>query len=117
MSSLNSVFVRGAAVAGASVVALAVSAFVAGGPALAQTASDAPNATPAVQPGPAAATVQPSPQPAAAPTGSPTDTSATVGPNGVQVVASQPVPDTPANRAAYGQPLSHAGKRSKPNGD
>jgi hypothetical protein len=32
-------------------------------------------------------------------------------------VASQPVPDTRANRAAFGQPLSRAGKRTAPIGD
>ena len=42
---------------------------------------------------------------------------ATVGANGAQVIASQPVPDTPANRAAFGQPLSHAGKHTKPAGN
>ncbi|HZZ90585.1 MAG TPA: hypothetical protein VFE13_19835, partial [Caulobacteraceae bacterium] len=41
----------------------------------------------------------------AAPTGAAANTSTTVGANGNQVIASQPVPDTPANRAAYGKPL------------
>jgi hypothetical protein len=50
-------------------------------------------------------------------TGAAANTSATVGPNGTQVIASQPVPDTPANRAAFGQPLSHAGKHTKPAGN
>jgi hypothetical protein len=33
------------------------------------------------------------------------------------VVASQPVPDTKANREAFGQPLSRAGKRTKAAGN
>lgn len=36
---------------------------------------------------------------------------------GTDVVSNGPVPDTPANRAKYGQPLSHAGKISKPAGN
>jgi hypothetical protein len=35
----------------------------------------------------------------------------------VQVIASQPVPDTPENRAKYGQPLSRAGRHTKPAGN
>lgn len=54
---------------------------------------------------------------AVAPTGAGTETSAIVNGQTVQVIASQPVPDTPENRAKYGQPLSHAGKRSKPIGN
>ena len=38
-------------------------------------------------------------------------------PAGPTMIASQPVPDTPANRAAFGQPLSRAGKRTAPIGD
>jgi len=45
------------------------------------------------------------------------DTSANVTASGTQVIASQPVPDTPANRAAYGQPMSRAGKHTAPTGD
>ena len=33
------------------------------------------------------------------------------------LVANAPVADTPANRAKYGQPLSHAGKRTAPAGN
>jgi len=36
---------------------------------------------------------------------------------GVQVIAAQPVPDTPANRAKYGAPMSHAGRRTAPTGN
>jgi hypothetical protein len=35
----------------------------------------------------------------------------------VQTVTNGPVPDTPENRAKYGQPMSHAGKRSAPVGN
>jgi hypothetical protein len=59
----------------------------------------------------------PAPADQAAPTGGAANASATVDSNGVQVIASQPVPDTPANRAAYGQPLSRAGKRTAPKGN
>lgn len=34
-----------------------------------------------------------------------------------QVITNGPIPDTPENRARYGQPLSHAGKRSAPVGN
>jgi hypothetical protein len=34
-----------------------------------------------------------------------------------QVIASAPVPDTPANRAAYGQPLSNGGRRTAASGN
>jgi hypothetical protein len=36
---------------------------------------------------------------------------------GTDVVSNGPVPDTPENRAKYGQPLSHAGKMTKPIGN
>jgi hypothetical protein len=55
--------------------------------------------------------------PNGAETGAAANTSANVGPGGSDVIASQPVPDTPANRAAYGQPMSRAGKRTAPTGD
>jgi hypothetical protein len=38
-------------------------------------------------------------------------------PQGPTLVASQPVPDTPQNRAQFGQPLSRAGKLTAPIGD
>ena len=50
-------------------------------------------------------------------TGAASNTSADVASGGVQVIASQPVPDTRANRAKYGQPMSHAGKHTAPTGD
>jgi hypothetical protein len=43
--------------------------------------------------------------------------SASVAADGTQVIASQPVPDTPANRAKYGKPMSNAGKRTPATGD
>jgi len=59
------------------------------------------------------------PSTGAAPTGAAANTSAnvTTDANGVQVIASQPVPDTPANRKAYGKPLSMTGKRTPPIGN
>ena len=55
--------------------------------------------------------------PPAAQTAAGTETSAVVNGQTVQVIASPPVPDTPENRAKYGQPLSRAGKRTKPIGN
>jgi hypothetical protein len=34
-----------------------------------------------------------------------------------RLVTNGPVPDTPANRARYGKPLSHAGKKTPPSGN
>jgi hypothetical protein len=34
-----------------------------------------------------------------------------------QLITNGPVPDTPQNRARYGQPLSHAGKATAPKGN
>jgi len=47
------------------------------------------------------------PSPEMAPTGAASDTSASV-----SATQMQPIPDTPENRAAYGAPLSNAGKRT-----
>jgi hypothetical protein len=49
-----------------------------------------------------------------APVGAAANTSATVAGD---VIASAPVPDTPANRKLYGQPLSRAGKMTRPRGN
>ena len=57
------------------------------------------------------------PADANAQTGGAANASATVDASGNQVIASQPVPDTPANRAAFGQPLSPAGKHTAPKGN
>jgi hypothetical protein len=46
-----------------------------------------------------------------------TSANVTTDANGTQVIASQPVPDTPANRKAYGKPLSMTGKRTPPAGN
>jgi hypothetical protein len=43
--------------------------------------------------------------------------SAAVSPTGPTVIASAVVPDTPANRARYGKPLSAAGRRTWAIGD
>ena len=59
----------------------------------------------------------PSASPATAQVGTAANTSTTVDANGTQVIASQPVPDTPANRRAFGAPLSHAGKHTAPRGN
>ena len=57
------------------------------------------------------------PDTATAPVRAAANTSTTVDASGNQVIASQPVPDTPANRAAFGAPLSHAGKHTAPKGN
>jgi hypothetical protein len=59
----------------------------------------------------------PPPADPSATTGAATDTSATVDANGVIWHAAQPIPDTPANRAADGQPMSRTGRLTKPIGD
>jgi hypothetical protein len=35
----------------------------------------------------------------------------------VDIIASRPVPDTPANRARYGGPMSNAGRMTRPAGN
>jgi len=53
-----------------------------------------------------------------APTGAEADTAATVSaPAEASGAAMQPIPDTPDNRAAYGAPLSNAGKRTNAAGN
>ena len=46
-----------------------------------------------------------------------TPVSATTDATGAQVVSNGPVPDTPANRAKYGKPMSHAGRHTAPAGN
>jgi hypothetical protein len=46
-----------------------------------------------------------------------TPASATTDASGAQVVSNGPIPDTPANRAKYGKPMSHAGRHTQPAGD
>ena len=72
------------------------------------------NAAPAPSPDMSAA--PPTAETGAAATGTASNTSATTA-GGANVVASQPVPDTKANREAFGQPLSRAGKRTKAAGN
>lgn len=79
-----------------------------------QTGTDQMNAPAEQNPPPAAADTS---GPPTAQTAVGTETSAVVNGQSVQVVSSQPVPDTPENRAKYGQPLSRAGKRTKPIGN
>ncbi|MFT4934114.1 MAG: putative surface protein with fasciclin (FAS1) repeats [Pseudoalteromonas distincta] len=53
-----------------------------------------------------------------APTGAEADTATTVAdPTEASVATMQPIPDTPENRAAYGAPLSNAGKRTNAAGN
>jgi len=52
---------------------------------------------------------------APAPTAVPADAAAVT--FSTEVVASAPVPDTPQNRARYGQPMSNAGKHTAPRGN
>ncbi|MGZ3378219.1 MAG: hypothetical protein ACXU8S_16620 [Phenylobacterium sp.] len=86
-----------------------------GGAAYAQQPATAP-ATPA--PAATASTYA-----TAAPTGTATSTSvtATDPATGASVTntltTNGPVPDTPENRAKYGQPMSHAGKHTAPKGN
>jgi len=57
------------------------------------------------------------PPPVAPATDTTTRLYAAAGPGGTQVTANAPIPDTPENRAKYGQPLSRAGKRTAAAGD
>ena len=96
------------------ITAFVAVAVLAGGAAAAQPApSLAPLATPdkfAAEPMPAYETSAPAVG---------VNASATLGADGVKriVVANAPVADTPENRAKYGQPLSHAGKRTAARGN
>jgi hypothetical protein len=99
----------------------AAAASLIAGAALAQ-ATSSPDAAAASGPPPAtdnsaSGATNNAPPPAAASTGAGTETSAVVNGQTVQVIASAPVPDTPENRAKYGQPLSRAGKRTAPKGN
>jgi hypothetical protein len=99
---------------------IATAACLIGAAAYAQpTSTDQTPPTPGDQSMPQASPPAPSSDVAAPPaqTGAATNTSATVSSGGTEVIASQPVPDTPANRAAYGAPLSHAGKHTAPKGN
>lgn len=50
-------------------------------------------------------------------TARPATSASTVNANGVIVVSSPPVPDTPANRALFGGPMSNAGVHTSPIGN
>jgi len=100
---------------------IATAACLFGAAAYAQPATT-DQAPPADQAAPPAASsdmnAPPPPMPdTTAPVGAAANTSTTVDANGNQVIASQPVPDTPANRRAFGAPLSHAGKHTAPKGN
>jgi hypothetical protein len=101
---------------------MATAACLIGATAYAQTdnSSQAPQQPPPQSSMPADQSAAPADQGAAAPADAPTagaNASATVDSGGNQVIASQPVPDTKANRTAYGAPLSRAGKRTAPAGN
>lgn len=72
--------------------------------------SDASDAMAAPAQAESGATTEASPE--MAPTGADSDTSARV-----SATQMQPIPDTPENRAAYGAPLSNAGKRTDAEGN
>lgn len=101
-----------------------LAACLAGGLAAAQTTPAPPPASSGTQPGtPGEATPSaPAPTENAAPapaSAAGTNASVTVDANGDRhiLVASPPVPDTAENRARYGGPLSHAGRRTDPAGN
>jgi hypothetical protein len=92
-----------------------------------------PTSAPSTPPAPAPAAAPPAPQDQSAPAAADRATQAsanttkpanatvavTVDANGLRhlVISSPPVPDTPENRAKYGQPLSNAGRQTKPAGN
>ena len=108
--------------------ALAALAFAAQ-PAAAQTAASAQDQSTQAQPAqqaasPASATIgdpaagpgsPANPIPQSSPT--PVDQAAQLKAGDSSVVSNGPVPDTRANRAKYGQPMSNAGKRTRPAGN
>ena len=98
----------------------AAAASLIGGLAFAQDMSQGAPASPDTQPAPQADTSAQAPAPDNAPvasTGGRRETSATVDGRTVTVVSNAPIPDTPENRAKFGQPMSRAGKRTKPAGN
>jgi hypothetical protein len=101
-------------------LALAASALMAGAAAAQPTSSTDPAAPDTSVQTPADTTTadhMPMTAPAASTTAA--DVAATTGQPVVhtQLVTMQPIPDTPENRAKYGQPLSRAGKRTAPAGN
>jgi len=97
----------------------AAAASLIGGLAYAQGMSQsAPSADQSAPPADTASTQSPpADNGAVAQTGVRRETSATVDGRVVTVVSNAPIPDTPENRAKFGQPLSRAGKRTKPAGN
>jgi hypothetical protein len=86
----------------------------------AQASDPAPSAAPPVQaagmPGPDQPAFRSTPMVVTAATAPPAQIQAlAAGAN--QIVTNGPIPDTPANRARYGKPLSHAGRKSAPAGN
>jgi len=97
---------------------LLITAFAAGlaGPLAAHAQQVNPPATDAPPAAPAAAPIDAAPPAAAIPaTQAAMPASATT--DAAQVVSNGPVPDTPANRAKYGKPMSHAGRHTAPAGN
>ena len=94
-----------------------------GPPAAGEAAAPADQGQPPAAPPPAdqgqapAAAPMAAPGDQAAPAATGPESSAQVAQPGTQVVASQPVPDTPDNRSKYGAPLSRAGKHTKAAGN
>ena len=74
----------------------------------------APPAAGPVNPEPATAAPDASLAPAAA---APIERAPAASLGGTDVISSGPVPDTAANRAKYGQPMSNAGRMTKPAGN
>ena len=88
------------------------------GAAYAQTT--APEDQMATPPASADMAAQPAPNTTDTTMSSPAPTTTTMASNtgvNVQTVTNGPVPDTPENRAKYGQPMSHAGKKTAPVGN
>ena len=95
-----------------ALIALAGAATLAAGASFAQTADTAVN--------PPAATADAAPSATVTPPPASSDTlgnAATMKAGDPGVVSNGPVPDTPANRAAYGKPMSHAGRATAPAGN
>jgi hypothetical protein len=88
------------------------------GPLAAQAQQVNPPATDAAPAAPAAPQTDATAPAAATPaTQAAAPVSATTDAGNTQVVANAPIPDTPANRAKYGHPMSRAGKMTKPAGN
>jgi len=103
-------------------IATVAAAALLGGSAFAQAAADtavnppaanAPAVTPPSAPpdsGASDASVAPAAE-------APAERTSAASPSDVDIVTNGPIPDTKANRAKYGAPLSNAGRLTKPTGD